>query len=71
VKQNDQVFIGFGGPGRIAVEIASNSKPSYILQSDFTANALNAFLYLKEKGSIRFERFIEGQLTITETYNLT
>ena len=27
IKDNDNVLVGFGGPGRITIEIASNSRP--------------------------------------------
>jgi 5-histidylcysteine sulfoxide synthase len=66
VNDGDSVVVLNGSVGRITVEIAQNSSPSSILHTDPTANSLDAFLYAKENGSIRFDRTIEGNICKTE-----
>ena len=66
IKDGDSVLVLNGSVGRISVEIAQHSSPSSILHTDPTANSLDAFLYAKEHGSIRFDRTIEGNICKTE-----
>ena len=71
VTPGDSVIVLNGSVGRITLAVAANSKPASILHTDGTANSLDAFLHLKENGSVRFNRKIEGTITKTETVELS
>jgi hypothetical protein len=70
VRDNDSVIVLNGSVGRVTMEIAAHSNPQSILHADGTANALEAFLQLKEHGAIRYARRIEGLITKTDSIAL-
>lgn len=70
IKRGDSVIVLNGSVGRTTLELALQSNASSILHTDGTANSLEAFLHIKEHGSIRFNRRMEGSITKTETVTI-
>mmetsp|Transcript_5116 Transcript_5116/g.7830 ORF Transcript_5116/g.7830 Transcript_5116/m.7830 type:complete len:1332 (-) Transcript_5116:216-4211(-) len=70
ISDQDNVLVLNGSVGRVTFEIAAHASPKSILHTDPTANALDAFLYARENGTIRYERTLEGNLCKTESYDL-
>jgi len=70
VPDGGSVFVLQGGPGRTTMEIAAHSKPASILHTDPTANVLEMLQTALKKGTVRWERCLEGKITAVETFVL-
>jgi len=68
VKPEARVLVLQGGPGRLTIELALRMTPAFLLHTDATANFLDALRSGSSGSALRWERVLEGQICVTETF---